>query len=605
MEKIINTEESTTVIRDFEPIQNPHNSNIPNFLVQNSNWASEVKEKKNISIQDTSISESSRISVSLDKTEELVMEIGKDEFYQGLFQKGNWEPYYGSQNEADLGLMSFLARITNASVDLMKELFSKSALGQRDEWRKDNEYQDQTVEKALNGYKSKNSFDLNIESDGKKYLSKLPSFPIGAFPEPFAKFVTEVSESFSNLPLEIPGVTLLSVAGSLIGQVKKIQPKKGWTESANNFFIIVAASGEGKSPAMKTVVRPVEQWEVKKLKEYNEEMAEHQSNSESEPTTPVPTRSRLIVIDTTPEALMKVFSENPRGLLWYSDEIGGLILNLNRYSKGDSKHILMSCYDGSPITIDRKVGGTMHIENPCLSMLGSIQPNVLSKVFKEVDSVNGLLARTTFVFASREKPIVWTERIVNKESIEFFTRYVKETLNDEKSEVVKLTGEGKSIFVDWVNQRSQAIHLCPNDKQRSVQNKANSKALKLICILHHMKCFAEKKAFDSLICPEVVKNALLLMDCLNAHQNEIWSLLEKPKLLHLNPFDKRVAQEVIKFSSEDAIYPGRVAERINSKPKAVASSFKRIGLEKGIRISEGTPYTINQKLLDQLKEVLC
>ncbi len=123
--------------------------------------------------------------------------------------------------------------------------------------------------------------------------------------------------------------------------------------------------------------------------------------------------------------------------------------------------------------------------------------------------------------------------------------------------------------------------------------------------LHHMNCFAEKKPFASAISLDVVKNALALTDYFNEHQIQVWRYFEKESPINLNPFDRQVAIRVIQTTQKDEIYPGKIADQIDSKPKTVAGSFARIGLKKGIRNSKGTPYIINDKLLDQLKEVLC
>jgi hypothetical protein len=528
--------------------------------------------------------------------------IAKHPDYSLLFNDGDFSNY-PSQSEADLALMAYLARITKGDEEMMISLFDESELGQREKWISRPDYQESLIEKALEGYDDNKPFEINVQFDGERFISNLPSFPIGALHEKFAKLVTEISKSISNLPVEISAVTLLGVVGALIGRMKKIQPKKGWLESANAFYVIVAASGEGKSPAMKAILNPVYKWEEEKQEEYRHEKAEYEICERDDPSIDHPNRKRLLINDTTPEALVKVFSENPRGLLWYSDEIVGLILNLDRYSGGNSKHLLMSCYDGAPIYIDRKVEGTTYIPNPCLSMLGSIQPDVLPEAFSQIDAVNGLLARTTFVFASRERPDFWSEEVVSQESTDFLNRYIQETLDDDKPEIISLKDESKEIFVNWVNQRAEAIHLCSKEEQRSVFNKEKSKALKLILALHHMQCFADNEEFKSDISPQIVMNALTLTDYLNDHQIQVWRFLEKNAPIHLNPFDKRVASVLVKFSPFKEIFPGEVAKQINSQPKTVASAFNRIGMTKGIRIKKGMPYSISEELLNQLKSV--
>ena len=92
-----------------------------------------------------------------------------------------------------------------------------------------------------------------------------------------------------------------------------------------------------------------------------------------------PVCKRMVISDTTTEALCLRLKENPQGLLLYRDELAGWIGSFNQYKKSgsDEAHFL-SIWSGKAVRVDRKTDEQfLYVENPNLSIVGGIQPGIL------------------------------------------------------------------------------------------------------------------------------------------------------------------------------------------------------------------------------------
>ncbi|KHM51272.1 hypothetical protein NZ47_11460 [Anaerovibrio lipolyticus] len=73
------------------------------------------------------------------------------EFSQ-LFDEGDISEYGGDQSAADMALMNMFPFWVKGDREKMRELFSMSALADRDKWQGRPDYQDMTIDKALEGW---------------------------------------------------------------------------------------------------------------------------------------------------------------------------------------------------------------------------------------------------------------------------------------------------------------------------------------------------------------------------------------------------------------------------------------------------------------------
>lgn len=117
-----------------------------------------------------------------------------------------------------------------------------------------------------------------------------------------------------------------------------------------------------------------------------------------------PPRGRIVVNDSTLEELQ--LASHPRGLLYFRDELGGWLGNLDRYGgAGGDRAFFLEAWNGGPYNVDRVKhhGSPLRILMNSLSILGGMQPDRVKDVLGAAD--DGLVARFAFVWPAAA-PIV-------------------------------------------------------------------------------------------------------------------------------------------------------------------------------------------------------
>jgi len=203
----------------------------------------------------------------------------------------------------------------------------------------------------------------------------------------------------------------------------KIQGKPDWIEPLNLYSMIVANPAERKSPVMSLLTKCVREYECGA----NEALAPEISRSQTEykllqkeldrlldgVSRGKETREallskqdelsgfqlvkplRILADDTTPEALISLMADNGGRMSVVSDE-GGIFEIINgRYNQGGvNVDAFLKAHDGSDIRVDRKGRESEYINDPCLTILLSVQPHVLNGIMgNEALKGRGLVGR--------------------------------------------------------------------------------------------------------------------------------------------------------------------------------------------------------------------
>lgn len=314
---------------------------------------------------------------------------------------GNWNPFYPSQSEADLALLSHICYFAGPYAAIIDRIFRQSGL-YREKWEQDS-YRDATLAKILD---SKDEFHLWGEKKTDRAKPELAGnlqspapFPTDALPEMIADFVRQSSRAI-HVDEAMVAVPMLSVLASLIGQARAAEIKPGWTEPSILWTAVICPVGRAKSPSMRAAKQPSSNIETMlsakheiALAKYNELLGTLDKGADKPPP---PTREQFIVSDITYEALKHRLHENPKGLLYSRDELRGWFNDFNRYrGAGSDEEGWLEFESGSFPPTDRK-GDDYHIAegNCALSICGTIQPSVARSVLlKQSHTENGLSAR--------------------------------------------------------------------------------------------------------------------------------------------------------------------------------------------------------------------
>jgi hypothetical protein len=188
--------------------------------------------------------------------------------------------------------------------------------------------------------------------------------PIQVFGPVWRKWIEQVANS-KSAPADYIVIGLLVAASGLVGNARRIMPWSGWIEPIHCWGASVGLPSSGKSPSADAVRDPVREleaeaasgyaeklreWETSRMAakarkaEWEEKVKEATKQKKQPPTLPAdavepprPARPRILIGDTTPEAVAATLSATPKGLILYRDELAGWIGGFDRYSRGSGE----------------------------------------------------------------------------------------------------------------------------------------------------------------------------------------------------------------------------------------------------------------------------
>lgn len=311
-------------------------------------------------------------------------------------------------------------------------------------------------------------------------------FPVDALPDRLRVFVQAVAAATGTDPA-FAALAALVVAAGCIGNRVAALVKSGWTEPAVLWGVLVGRSGTTKSPVLKLVTRAlIEQFKTERrvyrdaLNEYQRELERHavrmaewkQAQRKGPPTDPpeepeLPTGHRLVVSDVTVEKLGCLLEENPLGLLLLRDELAAWVGAFDRYAsggKGSDQPAWLSMYDAAPVTIDRKSGkGTYFVERAAVSVVGSIQPGTLARIFGTAEREAGLLARVLVAYPP-DRPALWTDEALSEDVAAAWRKLLEALLalppgtdeqGDARPRFIPIGREAKPLWVQWHDRHAR------------------------------------------------------------------------------------------------------------------------------------------------------
>ena len=303
-------------------------------------------------------------------------------------------------------------------------------------------------------------------------------FPTDVLPEPARSFVRNCAraigcdESFIALPL-------LAAMASAIGNTRRIQLKRGWSEPTILWTALVGDSGTLKSPALEIALRPIRERQRRAMKDHAEAMGEYQDkltrwekamaawrqskgDGGPPPKPEEPKADRCWCDDVTVEALAALLLNQWRGLLLVRDELSGWLGGFDRYANGHADAAKwLEMFGGRPMVVDRKSGNprTIYVPRAAVSVCGGVQPVTLARALGTEHRENGLAARLLLAWPPR-LPKRWTEADVSPD-LECSIAAVFERLyglqpttdgvGDAQPVIVPLSADGKAAWVNFYN----------------------------------------------------------------------------------------------------------------------------------------------------------
>ncbi len=271
--------------------------------------------------------------------------------------------------------------------------------------------------------------NLNIKSSGLNQdnapepLPTIPEvmpFDFDYLPPVVRGYLMDIGQRM-QCPHDYLAVTVYAMLAATIGRKVGIRPMKcdDWTVIPNLWAASVGNSGTLKSPAQAAILAPIKKLAADAHERYKNECSEHETKAvlsqlkqsankatakdklkkdanadvtellKNESLGDEPILKRYITNNSTYEALGDLLIKNPNGLLVESDELVGLLKQLDSSGQETARSFYLTAADGDKgYTFDRiGRGQALHVPALCISIIGGIQPGVLSQYVR--DAVGG------------------------------------------------------------------------------------------------------------------------------------------------------------------------------------------------------------------------
>lgn len=365
-------------------------------------------------------------------------------------------------------------------------------------------------------------------------------FPIDAFPAKVQSVILGMVRH-ENFKVEYLAAAMLSATASALGNTYNIRVKGHWTTNAALYFIMVGRPGLGKTPPLEAVFRPLRKRDCRALEKFKAEMATYQNTmkeSKGNNGTDRPVLRRTIVSDFTPEALMLAHYNCPRGITILADEIMGMFNSANRYNNGQLIEQLLSAWSNSAIDVTRVSNPIpIHIENPCINLVGTTQTRRVHELLKKGYEDNGLLDRILFVMPKSYLVSRWAESEEedtgsNPTSAWKTWEAIMEKVfaldydNDGDAEgniphLIGMEAEAKKIFFGWHNNTIERINAIRDEalvESRSMKSPVQVARLALVLQVLFYACGESHLQF---VTTTAIEGAIRLNDYFEASYRRI------------------------------------------------------------------------------------
>ncbi|WP_013334761.1 DUF3987 domain-containing protein [Gloeothece verrucosa] len=229
--------------------------------------------------------------------------------------------------------------------------------------------------------------------------------------------------------------------------------------------MVVANSGDRKSPALDNATEALEQMEEEAISQherecqhYEEELeAWHQRKKDERGPKPVePVCRRFVTRDVNYEGTIKLHSENPQGLLNKVDELAGYFKRMNKFRNGhgDDDTIDLTLFGGKTYSKDRK-GESTYLKRTAVSVTGTIQWEALAELQSKYSDTDYTGALARWLICATELPEPFLDLFSDGEVDFGLTRISRDLLEwlrllPERDFI--LSKQAKAVFQKWQHQ---------------------------------------------------------------------------------------------------------------------------------------------------------
>lgn len=380
----------------------------------------------------------------------------------------------------------------------------------------------------------------SLESSGGHI--RTPDFPIHIFPQQIQQIITCYCSTL-NLNIDYAAVTVLYAFSVALGGHYSLTVKRGWTELPTLFVALVGKPGINKSGPISIFTQPLEKLEKDLFKRFLDEYSifkkgrsAKKENGVFSAITDEPVRRQLVIKDATQEAMLKALYDNPHGFAGIYDELAAFLKSFNKYKTGGGdEEVMLSLFSGKSISVNRKSSEPIFIEKPFVSIIGSIQPQVLINLLGNNKIDNGLTHRFLFAFPDSVIREDLSDDDVPEYIEELYQTFINRILISEffhadgyPARKITLSKDGYEAYKIFRRRINETINNEKSDAISGIYAKLDTYSLRIALILHVIRTGCKEPEINPYqVSADTFRKAVELIEYFEHNALKVFKLMEK------------------------------------------------------------------------------
>ena len=383
----------------------------------------------------------------------------------------------------------------------------------------------------------------------------IPDFPTEKLPGPLEAMVECLAES-TQTPEEMAGLLSLGVLSTAFQSRYEVEIRDDWRETLNLYCVAVAPPGERKSAVISALTRPLYEYQRQRVEseavaiaqnraEYEmlegalqtakataakgkrDAEAAHQRalDLEAEKTTFQRLNEfRLMVDDCTPEKLISLMKEQKGCITACSSEGGIFDAMKGRYEKSINLDIYLKAHVGDYLTVDRVGRKRDEIAHPRLTMILTIQPDVLTGIMNNPDfRGRGLCGRFLYAMCKSKVGYRKADPLPVPDDVRLeYRAFVMRALSEQTKGIVRLSAGAQALrssYHDHVEKMLRGEWAT----MRDWGGKLVGTMIRIAALFHCAE--TEGDPTQTPISAETMEAAISIADCLSANAEAAYQVM--------------------------------------------------------------------------------
>lgn len=313
----------------------------------------------------------------------------------------------------------------------------------------------QAVSKKLQPISNETSTQPKAHDDANVSAVDVQRLPLDGFGSLIKEYIEDVAEVYGRSTDPV-AASCLSVLGSVCANKVSavLRGEDGnviYNVIPNVFTCYVADASSGKSQAITTPAKPLEEIDKELFNKYTQELKYNAENK-----LPDPRLRQIVIGNTTPQAVVSALRDNCDELnnmvcggLMLDDEMNGFFKQAADAKGTDFISLLCKAFDGGSYKVNRVTSGRVIFNNFMLSFAGGIQTKSLKKYLTDDLLATGFLQRFIWTFddGQKRKP---SRRGMKATPTQYWAQVLAD-INHMANKQFELTPDATALYWRWLD----------------------------------------------------------------------------------------------------------------------------------------------------------